>query len=445
MKVLSLLLAREPRADDILKSQMRTLYSLLIYLITPLVLLYLAFRGIRSRDYLKRWPERFGIFDPPQETGGIVVHSASMGEVNAASALVRALVKRYPETPLCLTTFTPTGSEQVRALFGEDACHVYAPLDLPGAVRRFFDRVQPALLIIMETEIWPNLYAEAAGRGIPLLIANARISEHSIGGYKRLHRLTAKTLNQVSFIAAQSEQDAARLIEIGADERRLSVTGNLKFDVNLPPSLLEQGEAIRLAWGTHRPVLLAGSTHEGDEGPLFEAFTGLLGSFPGALLVVVPRHPERFNRAAQLAKSAGLSVSMRSSGASCSENTQCFIIDRMGELLRYYAACDVAFVGGSLEPLGGHNALEPAALSRPVLVGPHTFNFREITEQLLACGAAMRVADAGELENAVRRLFSEPELRDRMGRAGVELVRSGQGAVDRSLEIVDRLITPATG
>jgi len=424
---------------------MRRLYSFLIYLIVPLVLLYLVFRGLRSGDYLKRWPERFAVFDAPEATGGIVVHAASMGEVNAASTLIGKLLERFQEFPLCLTTQTPTGSDRALNLFAETVFHVYAPLDLPGAVKRFFDRVQPRLLIIMETEIWPNFYHEAASRNIPILIANARISESSVGAYRRFRKITSATLRQVSRIAAQSAQDAARLIEIGADESRLAITGNLKFDARLPPSLIEQGESIRLALGTERLVLLAGSTHEGDEGPLLEAFTGLLDTFPGALLILVPRHPERFGRAAQLARSAGLSVSMRSDGVSCPRSTQCFVIDAMGELLRYYAACDVAFVGGSIDTIGGQNVLEPAALCKPVLVGPHTFNFQEITRQLIDRHAALRVQDARELEQAVRRLFSDPELRDRMGRAGFDLVRDGQGALNRTLEIVDGLITRATG
>jgi 3-deoxy-D-manno-octulosonic-acid transferase len=420
---------------------MRKLYSLLIYLVTPLALLYLAFRGLRSGDYLKRWPERFAFFDGPETTGGIVVHAASMGEVNAASILVRELGKRYPDFPLCLTSLTPTGSDRVRTLFAETVFHVYAPLDLPGAVKRFFDRVQPRLLIIMETEIWPNLYYEAASRNIPILIANARISETSVGGYRRFRKMTEAALSKVSRIAAQSSKDAARLIEIGADEARLTVTGNLKFDVRLPPSLIEQGESIRLAWGTDRLVLLAGSTHAGDEGPLLEAFRALLVTFPGALLILVPRHPERFGRVAQLARSAGLRVSLRSGGVSCPRNTQCFVIDSRGELLGFYAACDVAFVGGSLDPTGGQNVLEPAALCKPVLFGPHTFNFEEITRQLIECQAAFRIHNAAELEQAVRRLFNEPELRDRMGQAGFKLVESGQGALNRTLEIVDSLLT----
>jgi len=421
---------------------MRWLYTLLIYLITPVVFLLLIIRGLRNRDWLKRWPQRFGRFDPPQKTGGIVVHAVSVGEVNVASTLVKALSQHFPGRPLCLTTFTPTGSDRVQRLFRDEVFHVYLPLDLPGAVKRFFDRVQPAFLIIMETEIWPNLYFEARRRGIPVMIANARISERSIRGYRRFKRLTTAALSQVSCIAAQSELDAGRLIEIGADETRLEVTGNLKFDVELPPGLLEQGEAIRQTWGSKRLVLLAGSTHEGDEKPVLEAFTQLLRQFPEALLVLAPRHPERFGRAAQLAQASGLTVCLHSELVDCRPSAQCFIVDAMGELLPYYAACDVAFVGGSLEAIGGHNALEPAALAKPVLFGPHTFNFEDITNQLLNTGAAIRVNNAKDLEEASTRLFRQPDLRDQMGRAGLELVKGGQGALERTLEIVEGLITP---
>jgi 3-deoxy-D-manno-octulosonic-acid transferase len=421
---------------------MRSLYTLLLYLATPLVLLYLFLRGFRDQEYFRRWPERFGRFAAPPRSGGIVVHAVSMGEVNAASVMVQELRRRYPDEPLYLTTLTPTGSARVRELFGDAVFHVYAPLDLPGSVRRFLGRVKPRLLIIMETEIWPNLYHQAAASGVPILIANARISQRSINGYRRLRRLTGTALANVSRFAAQSDLDAERLIEIGAPAGRVVVSGNMKFDVRMAPSLAEQGEAMRVAWGTQRLVLVAGSTHEDDEKPLLQAFSRLLPTFPDALLILVPRHPERFARAAQLARQAGFRVALRSEAINCPAGTQCFVVDAMGELPRFYAAGDVAFVGGSLDTTGGHNMLEPAALSKPVLVGPHTANFADITHQLLEADAAMRVTNAATLEEAVRRLFKAPDLRDRMGRAGFALVQNGQGAVGRTLEIIGSLLTP---
>ncbi len=419
---------------------MRWLYTLLIYLTTPLLFVLLAILGLRNRAWLQHWPQRFGYFTPPHKTGGIVVHAVSVGEVNVASTLVKALLQRFPELPLCLTTFTPTGSDRAWDLFHDDVFHLYVPLDLRGAVNRFFDHVQPRLLIIMETEIWPNLYFEAKQRDIPILIANARISERSIRAYSRFRRLTAATLHAVS-IAAQSKSDASRLIEIGADEAQIEVTGNLKFDLELPTDLLEQGEEIRQSWGTERPVLLAGSTHEGEEKPVLEAFRQLLKRFPQALLVLAPRHPERFSRASRLARTCGFTVCLHSEYADCPPGAQCFIVYAMGELLRYYAACDVAFVGGSLEPIGGHNTLEPAALAKPVLFGPHTFNFEEISNQLLHAGAAIRVHHARDLERVATRLFRQPELRHQMGHAGLELVKSGKGALEQTLKIAEKLIT----
>jgi 3-deoxy-D-manno-octulosonic-acid transferase len=424
---------------------MRSLYSLLLYAAMPVVLLYLLLRGLRSPDYLRRWPERFGFFDPPPRTGGIAVHAVSMGEVNAASELVKSLADRYPDDPIYFTTFTPTGSERVRNLFGDRVFHVYAPFDLPGAVRRFFACLQPRLLVILETEIWPNFIHEARGRGIPAVIANARISPRSFARYQRFRRLTASALHAVSHVAAQSRSDAERLIALGAAEARTSITGNLKFDLQLPPDLLDEGAALRRAWGADRPVLVAGSSHEGDERPLLTAFGRLLQARPEALLVLVPRHPERFGKAALLAADAGLRVARLSEGEGCPPTAQCFVVDAMGELLRYYAACDVAFVGGTLEPIGGHNVLEPAALAKPVLFGPHTANVADIAGELQETGAGIRVADEAALEKTLLELFGDRKRRARMGQAGLELVRSGQGAVGRTLAVIERLVTREAG
>lgn len=419
---------------------MRLLYSLLMYLLTPLVLLHLCFKGIRSPAYLRRWGERFARFKTSPERGGIVVHAVSVGEVNAASPLIKSLLQQYPDLPLTLTTFTPTGSDRVKALFGDQVFHVYVPLDLPGTVKRFFDRIKPRLVVIMETEIWPNLYTEAYSRDIPVMIANARMSDRSVKGYTRFKHLTGDALSRVSYVGAQSEQDASRLLSCGAKPETVEVTGNLKFDVQLQPSLLEQGQAIRQHWGEERPVLLAGSTHEGDEAPVLEAFLKVLNDFPQALLVTVPRHPERFAKVAQEARSAGLRTTLRSQSEFCDPDTQCFVIDTMGELMRYCAAVDVAFIGGSFAPIGGHNVLEPAALGKPVLVGPHTFNFKEITERLIASGGARQVADQQGLAKEVITLFKQPGLAREMGEQGRALVDSGRGALSLSLEAVKRLL-----
>lgn len=419
---------------------MRALYSLAVYLLTPLLLLHLLLRSLRNPDYRRRWRERFSHYAASAPAGGIVVHAVSVGEANAAAPLIRALAARFPALPMTVTCFTPTGSDRIRALFGSSVFHVYAPLDLPGAVRRFLAVLRPRLVVIMETEIWPNLFFAAASAHVPVLIANARISDTSFKGYRRIRPLTRAALTCVTRIAAQSEQDAQRLTAIGAAPSRVEVIGNLKFDMNLPQGLARQGAAIRAAWGLERPVLLAGSTHEGDEAPVFAAFRRVLATYPRALLVLVPRHTERFARAVQTARSAGLVTRSLSEGAGCPPATQCLVVDAIGELLRYYAACDVAFVGGSFDRIGGHNLLEPAALRKPVLVGPHTFNFEDITAQLIASGGALRVIDDAELADACMRLFADADRRDEMGEAGSALVQAGQGALERTLEIASGLL-----
>jgi 3-deoxy-D-manno-octulosonic-acid transferase len=420
---------------------MRKLYSVAMYLGLPLVLTHLFLRGLRDPAWLRRWRERFG--HPPVPAGapgGLIVHAASVGEVNAAAPLVRALLERYAERRLTVTTFTPTGSARAHALFGDRVVHAYAPLDLPGAARRFLHGLRPAVLILMETEIWPNLLATAAQRGVPVLLANARLSERSVRGYRRWRRLISGALQDVTHIAAQSRADADRFVACGADASRTGVSGSLKYDVQPPRGVTEQAATFRTRWGIDRPVLLAGSTHEEDERVVLEAFISLRARYPDALLILVPRHPERFGQAAGMARAAGLQTELRSATEACSPTAACFVIDAMGELMRYYACCDVAFVGGSFARVGGHNVLEPAALGKPVLVGPHTFNFEEITESLFRARAALRCGNAGEFERHVDELFRDADRRNAMGEAGRALVQSGRGALDRTLTLLDSLV-----
>ncbi len=402
--------------------------------------MHLLWRGIRNREYLYRWAERFAFFNAPKQTGSIVVHAVSVGEVNAAIPLIRGLQARWPDTPIVVTGFTPTGSARIIDVLGDSVFHVYAPLDLPGAVKRFYRLVKPTMLIIMETEIWPNLYRQAGKLNIPVVIANARVSEKSLKGYQMMRGLAREVLSSVDWVAAQTETDAARLIQCGTPASRVDVTGSLKFDIRVPASLLEEGEIIRLGWGFSRPVLLAASTHEGDDEPLMDAFVEVLERHRDALLVLVPRHPERFVRAAQLARQHGLKVQLRSETEICEPETACFVIDTMGELLRYCAASDVAFVGGSFAQVGGHNVLEPAALGKPVLFGPHMFNFAEISARMVQRGSAMEVQNSGQLADAVNLLFSDPDRRDSMGRAGLRLVEEGRGALSRTLDQIAKIL-----
>jgi 3-deoxy-D-manno-octulosonic-acid transferase len=418
---------------------MRIVYSFLILVGTPFVLLYFAIRGFRDRAYLSRWSERFGFFPVSGKPGGIWVHAASVGEFNAASPLIKAIAKEYPELPLTVTSLTPTGSERVQSELGKNVLHSYIPIDLPGAVSRFLERLQPSVIIIMETEIWPNLYLEAQRRNIPLLMANARLSGRSVRRYQAVSGFIGEVLQGVAWIGAQSDEDADRFLRCGADLQRIHMTGNLKFDQNIPASLVERGIALRSRWDQDRPVLVAGSTHEADENVLIPAFTSLLEILPDALLILVPRYPERFTRAAQLAKAAGLHTELRSQGEACSAQAQCFIIDSIGELLTYYACADVTFVGGSFGEQGGHNPLEPAALGKPVLLGPNMVNAKEISLQLLQCGAAKRVTDQYDFRQSAEKILTDGNLRHRMGMAGKGLVDKNRGALDLTLDAVKEI------
>lgn len=419
---------------------MRAAYSLLLYLATPFVLLYLAARGLQDRRYLERWSERFGIVPRDIKQRGILVHAASVGEVNAARELIASLLHDYPDLPVTVSTLTPTGSDQVRRILRDSVGHSYIPLDLPGAVRRFLTRLDPVLIIIIETEIWPNLYHGAHRRGIPLMMANARLSERSLKRYRVAGEFVARTLRRVAWIGAQSADDHRRLVECGADADSVRMTGNLKFDLDVPHDLVQRSMSLRDAWGAARKVLVAGSTHADDEAVVIPAFLHLLQALPDALLVLAPRHPERFSRVAQAALDAGLKTEIYSQGEACSPQAQCFVIDTVGELLTYYACGDVAYVGGGMGDVGGHNALEPAALGVPVLFGPNMDNAREIADQLLSCQAARQVADVREMSAAARQILEDDGLRERMGRAGRSLVAANKGALNATLAAVRSLL-----
>lgn len=420
---------------------MRFLYSLLVAFSTPFVLLYFVVRGFKDREYLARWNERFGWVRPGEKAGGILLHAASMGEYNAASPLIRALLGKYPNLPLTITTLTPTGSERVNRDLGNKVFHCYIPLDLPGAVKRFLYRTKPQLIIVMETEIWPNLYLEAHRLKIPLMIANARLSETSVRRYQRFPGFARNILKPVIWIGAQSSKDNGRMIQCGSEPQSTVTTGNLKFDLQVPTSLLERGEALRSRWNPTRPVLVAGSTHQADENIILPAFAGLLKSLPDALLILVPRYPERFASAAQAARAAGLRVEMYSEGEACSVRAQCFIIDTVGALMTYYACADATFVGGSMGAQGGHNALEPAALGKPVMVGPNTANAEEMIAELIACGAAVRVDTPQSFQACTEALLSDGVLRDKMGQAGLALLEKNKGALNLTLAAIDRQVS----
>lgn len=414
-----------------------------MYLLTPAILYRLAARGLRYREYFERWHERFGFVDDTGIRDSIWVHAVSMGEVNAAMPLIDALMRRYQGTPFVITTVTPTGSERVRRVYGDRVMNVYLPYDLPASIRRFLDRIRPRLAVIMETEIWPNLFFECEARNIPLVVVNARLSEKSLRGYGPVRPLAQRALASARYIAAQSETDAVRLRDLGAPTDRIGVIGNLKYDMTVPEHLVEQAQRMREGWGARRPVWLAASTHDGEELPVLKAHAEVLRRFPDALLLIAPRHPERFKPVALACRSFGFATHVRSEDATATADTQCFVVDTLGELLNFYATADVAFVGGSLVPIGGHNVLEPAALGVPVVIGPYMFNFAEISASLLDAGAALPVTDGDELGAAITRLFADELLRARVGLAAKQAFEREQGSVLRTLAIVETVLDKA--
>ena len=418
----------------------RRLYSLLIYCAVPFAFAGVLWRGLRDRSYWQALGERFGWGRRSNSTGNLWVHAVSLGEMSAAAPLVRALRSRYPDIPLVLTTATPTGRARARTSFGDTVDVRYLPYDTPGAVARFLDRIQPRLALIMETELWPNLFRECERRGVPLVLASARLSAKSVSRYRRLGSLFRGIFSAISLTAAQTALDAERFIAIGAQSARTRVIGNIKFDLELGAGVVDQGRALRSSLGGARPTWIAGSTHAGEEEQVLAAHEELRADRADALLLLVPRHPDRFRAVADLLSGRGVRFTRRSSGVLPDAATRVVLVDSVGELAALYASADVAFVGGSLVPIGGHNLLEPAALGVPVLTGPYHSNGKDIARLLLERGAALQVNDAPELAAAVARLLADPEERRRIGAIGQHLVESNRGSVARLLELIEPLL-----
>ena len=414
---------------------MRIAYNLLTYLLFIPYACYWLFRAIVNPVYRPKTGQRFGAGYPKLKSA-IWVHAVSVGEVVASAPLVRALIRENPGRDVIVTTVTPTGAARVEALFGDEVSHAYIPFEFPHAVARFFARVDPALALIVETEIWPNLYSGCGRRKIPLVLVSARISPKSVRNYRKLLPLFRETLSHGIVIAAQSKIDADRFLSLGASPTRTRVTGNIKFDIELPGDITEHGRALREEVFGERPVWIAASTHDGEEAIVLDAHRMLLESHPDLLLVLVPRHPERFDPVHEELLRRKFSTVRRTDGRPAAAETQVFLGDTMGEVTLFYAACDVAFVGGSLVPIGGHNLLEPAALGCPVVTGPHLFNAPEIADRFINEDACRIVSDEGELAAAVARLLDDPSLRDRLGLNGRALLERNRGSLERLLELV---------
>lgn len=414
-------------------------YSLVMYALTPLTLIHLVSRGFNQREYFQRWSERFAMYRLPAKAPCIWLHAVSVGEVNAITPLMQRLRERYPDTPLLITTTTPTGSARVKSLFSDQVQHVYLPYDTPGAVNYFLNYFEPKIAIIMETEIWPNLFAEIGKRHIPLLIVNARLSERSMRGYRIIASLMHIAMRAVTQIAAQSRTDLQRYQKLGIKPDQGQVTGNLKFDVQLPTQLSEQAKHWRAAWGA-RPVWIAASTHPEEEAMVIAAHRRIREQHPNALLLWAPRHPERFESVMELVSAEQWLVANRIKHQQPNADSDVFIINTLGELLAFYACADVAFVGGSFQAIGGHNLLEPASLGVPSVVGPHTFNFVDITQLLLDVGAVQQLATPEELAEAILRFLNDKKLAQQCGEAGRKRIERERGALERTLKIIEQYL-----
>ncbi len=433
---------RGPITGNSLHPMLRQLYSVLLLLAVPFIILRLYLKSIALPAYRDRIGERFARFDSPanwsDEKPTIWIHAVSVGEVVAAAPLVKALQPQ--KTNIVLTTTTPTGSDRVRAMFGDSLFHVYVPYDLGFLVRRFIRQLGPRLLIIMETELWPNMLHYSQQQGVRLLLANARLSEKSAAGYRRFAGLTRRMLQALDHIAAQAQSDADRFLALGANADAVSVTGSLKFYVEVGGNEDSASALLESVKASDRPVIIAASTREGEEEKVIAAFKKIKKDAPQPLLLLVPRHPERFDKVARLCADEGLIVKRRSSAASLESTTDVVLGDSMGELLNYYQLADIAFVGGSLVDTGCQNVLEPAAVGLPIVVGPSQFNFATICQQLEAAGALITVQDSNGLAEQLQQLLNDPEHREAMGKAGSRLVNDNREALPQLTRIVSELL-----
>jgi 3-deoxy-D-manno-octulosonic-acid transferase len=418
----------------------RLLYSTLFYAITPLLLGRLTWRGRKLPSYRKRWRERFALYGFPPEPNLVWFHAVSVGEVEAALPIIHSFRARYPSYGLLVTCTTPTGSARIKAVLGNSVRHIYLPYDLPDCVARFLNHFQPTLAVVMETEIWPNLFWRCHQRGIPLAIVNGRLSEKSTKGYRQIAGLIAESLSAVSLVAAQTAMDAERYIRLGTAADKVKIAGNVKFDIKFPKTMQEQAKDLRSKLFGDRPVWIAGSTHSGEEEQILAVQAKIRAEIPNALLVLAPRHPERAGEVAALCGKLGYSVRHRTENLPCDPSTSVFLIDSLGELRVFYGASDVSFVGGSLVPRGGHNVLEPAAAGTPVLYGPQMFNFAEIAQRLTESGGGIKVQDVGELAEWTARLLGNSEMRLEIGSKGRAFVDANRGAVAQVIDMLGTLL-----
>lgn len=419
---------------------MRAFYSCLFYLLTPFILVRLIWRSIKAPAYRYRWRERFALYNKKFAQNVIWFHAVSVGEAEALFPLVKQIRRQHPDAKLLITTTTPTGSDRVKAVMQESVEHVYLPYDMPDAVSRFMRCFRPRMAVIMETEIWPNLFAYCGENKVPLYVINARLSEKSAKGYQRIPTLIASALAHVKLIAAQTQDDANRFIAIGAKAEIVRTLGNIKFDVEVSREIIGQGLQLKDGLFGGRFVWLIASTHKDEERVFLDIYKEIKHKIPELLLIIVPRHPERFEEVKKLCEQHQLAVVMRTSNEVCDWHSDVYLADTMGELKMLYAASDVAFVGGSMVQVGGHNILEASAVGTPVLFGPYMANFKEITEGVLRQGAAIQCRDKNEIIGAVITLHSNSAYSQSLAEKGRVFVRQNQGAINRIFDILNQEI-----
>jgi 3-deoxy-D-manno-octulosonic-acid transferase len=414
------------------------LYTLGLWALLPYVFFHLLWRARKQPEYLRHIGERFGFYSQHAERPVIWLHTVSLGETRAAATLVKRLQVDYPNHQILLTHTTPTGRAASEQLYGDQVMRVYLPYDYPFAVRRFLSHFRPKIGALLETEIWFNLIHACKQTDIPLLLLNARMSEKSAQGYRRFASLTRAALSKLAAVAAQTEADANRLKILGAAE--ISVMGNLKFDIEPPAEMQQLGTDLRQRFGAERPVFLAASTREGEEALLLNEIKNI--GVANLLTVIVPRHPQRFDEVARLIQQQGLTLQRRSEHAAITPATQVVLGDSMGEMFAYYAACDVAFIGGSLLPFGGQNLIEACAVGKPVLIGPHTYNFAQATEMAIACGAALRIDNAETLSAQLAILLNDATRRIHMSKAALTFALSNRGATETAVKLISGIFRP---
>lgn len=411
----------------------------------PILFIRLWVRSRRYSAYRQRIKERFGYVKRfSLQDGSIWFHAVSLGESLAAIPLIKKTIEHYPNRPVVITNMTPTGSEQIRKVFAVEGqrqvYNCYLPYDIPHLMRRFFNRINPSVAIIMETELWPNALMQCKKRNIPVLLANARLSERSAKGYGYFGSMIREMLSQLNYVAVQAKADGERFVRLGLDKNKLVLTGSVKFDIEVPDAVLTQGKQLRNILGSQRPIWVAASTHEGEEEQVLESHKKLLINHPNALLILVPRHPDRFERVAELVKKLDFNCARRSLNHAITDQTSVYLGDTLGEMLLFFAASDIAFMGGSFVPTGGHNMLEPAALAKPVLTGPHVFNFLQIASQLETVGALAKVTNSDDLSDKLVALFHQPDVAEKMGCYGLEVLELNRGSVNKQFELIKKLL-----